>query len=85
MNLWWRRPRFRWRTLCWLTPCKIVEAQIQFWHGKRKCAFDHYVFMLNAVEDGYGGLEHRRSTALLRSAVAKTCHAWETQPNQMPM
>ncbi|HET8870954.1 MAG TPA: peptidase M61, partial [Aquabacterium sp.] len=27
---------------------KIVEAQIQFWHGKRKCAFSHYVFMLNA-------------------------------------
>lgn len=46
---------------------KIVEAQIQFWHGKRKCAFDHYVFMLNAVEDGYGGLEHRRSTALICS------------------
>lgn len=44
---------------------KIVEAQIQFWHGRRKCPFDHYVFMLNAVEDGYGGLEHRRSTALI--------------------
>ena len=44
---------------------QICEAQIQFWHGRRKAAFDHYVFMLNAVEDGYGGLEHRRSTALI--------------------
>ena len=44
---------------------QVCEAQIQFWHGRRKAAFDHYVFMLNAVEDGYGGLEHRRSTALI--------------------
>jgi predicted metalloprotease with PDZ domain len=44
---------------------KICEAQIQFWHGRRKAPFEHYVFMLNAVEDGYGGLEHRRSTALI--------------------
>ncbi|OGA84566.1 MAG: peptidase M61 [Burkholderiales bacterium RIFCSPHIGHO2_01_FULL_63_240] len=44
---------------------QICEAQIQFWHGRRKAAFEHYVFMLNAVEDGYGGLEHRRSTALI--------------------
>ncbi|HET8869831.1 MAG TPA: peptidase M61, partial [Aquabacterium sp.] len=59
---------------------KIVEAQIQFWHGKRKCAFSHYVFMLNAVDDGYGGLEHRQSTALIcgrrdlpkRGALAKS-------------
>jgi predicted metalloprotease with PDZ domain len=27
--------------------------------------FDRYVFMLNAVEDGHGGLEHRASTALI--------------------
>ncbi len=44
---------------------KIVEAQILFWHGRRKCPFNHYVFMLNTVDDGYGGLEHRRSTALI--------------------
>jgi len=43
----------------------ICEAQISFWHGKRKPPFDHYVFMLNVVEDGYGGLEHRQSTALI--------------------
>ncbi|MDE2077988.1 MAG: M61 family metallopeptidase [Burkholderiales bacterium] len=59
---------------------KIVEAQILFWHGKRKCPFSHYVFMLNAVDDGYGGLEHRQSTALIcgrrdlpkQGAVAKS-------------
>jgi predicted metalloprotease with PDZ domain len=27
--------------------------------------FTQYVFMLNAVDDGYGGLEHRNSTALI--------------------
>jgi predicted metalloprotease with PDZ domain len=27
--------------------------------------FSQYVFMLNAVDDGYGGLEHRNSTALI--------------------
>jgi predicted metalloprotease with PDZ domain len=47
---------------------KICEAQITFWHGskkKPKPPFDRYVFMLNAVDDGYGGLEHRASTALI--------------------
>jgi predicted metalloprotease with PDZ domain len=46
---------------------RICETQIAFWHGKRKAKppFDRYVFMLNAVEDGYGGLEHRASTALI--------------------
>ncbi len=52
---------------------RICETQIAFWHGTRKPRsrhqprppFDRYVFMLNAVEDGYGGLEHRASTALI--------------------
>jgi predicted metalloprotease with PDZ domain len=44
---------------------RICEAQITFWHGRRKPAFERYVFMLNAVDDGYGGLEHRNSTALI--------------------
>ncbi|TAK98731.1 MAG: M61 family peptidase [Aquabacterium sp.] len=44
---------------------RICEAQINFWHGRKKAPFDHYVFMLNVVEDGYGGLEHRQSTALI--------------------
>lgn len=44
---------------------KICEAQIRFWHGARKPPFKSYLFMLNAVDDGYGGLEHRNSTALI--------------------
>jgi predicted metalloprotease with PDZ domain len=44
---------------------KICEAQIRFWHGSKKPPFKHYLFMLNAVDDGYGGLEHGHSTALI--------------------
>ena len=50
---------------------KICEAQIRFWHphveGVKATKPPHkrYVFLLNAVDDGYGGLEHRNSTALL--------------------
>ncbi len=44
---------------------KICETELAFWHGGKKPAFSSYVFMLNAVDDGYGGLEHRNSTALI--------------------
>ena len=44
---------------------KICEAEIRFWHGKAKPPYKSYLFMLNAVDDGYGGLEHRNSTALI--------------------
>ncbi|MES2187899.1 MAG: peptidase M61 [Pseudomonadota bacterium] len=45
---------------------KICEAQMRFWHpGGGKPPHDRYVFMLNAVDDGYGGLEHRHGTALI--------------------
>ena len=51
---------------------RICETQIRFWHGEGKAtgrvaapAHDRYVFMLNAVDNGYGGLEHRHSTALI--------------------
>lgn len=44
---------------------RICAAQVAFWHGRRKPPFGRYVFMLNAVEEGYGGLEHRASTALI--------------------
>ena len=49
---------------------KICEAEIRFWHGSgvqagRKAPHKNYLFMLNAVDDGYGGLEHRNSTALI--------------------
>ena len=61
---------------------KICEAEIAFWKGKPP--FSSYLFMLNAVSDGYGGLEHRNSTALIctrkdlprqpRSSLAPTTH-----------
>ena len=44
---------------------KICEAEIRFWHGDKKPPFTSYLFMINAVDDGYGGLEHRNSTALI--------------------
>jgi predicted metalloprotease with PDZ domain len=44
---------------------KICETQIRFWHGSQKPPFKNYLFMLNAVDDGYGGLEHGNSTALI--------------------
>jgi predicted metalloprotease with PDZ domain len=54
---------------------KICETEVRFWHahggaagraGKRP-PFKSYLFMLNVVDDGYGGLEHRNSTALIAS------------------
>ncbi|MEI8326724.1 MAG: peptidase M61, partial [Betaproteobacteria bacterium] len=45
---------------------KICETEISFWHGRNGTApHRNYLFMLNAVDDGFGGLEHRNSTALI--------------------
>ncbi|MEP6971490.1 MAG: peptidase M61, partial [Betaproteobacteria bacterium] len=51
---------------------KICEAAIRFWHGDSsrtgrgdRSPHQDYLFMLNVVEDAYGGLEHRNSTALI--------------------
>jgi predicted metalloprotease with PDZ domain len=64
----------------------ICEAEIMFWKGtsRRDVPFQNYTFMLNAVHDGYGGLEHRNSTALIctrkdlprkaRNTLAPTVH-----------
>ena len=46
---------------------KICETQIRFWHDRKRPPHKSYLFMLNAVDDGYGGLEHRSSTALIAS------------------
>ncbi|VXB57586.1 M61 family metallopeptidase [Massilia sp. 9I] len=44
----------------------ICETQIAFFDPQGKRApMDRYVFMTMAVGDGYGGLEHRASTALI--------------------
>jgi predicted metalloprotease with PDZ domain len=45
---------------------RICEAQIDFWHGPSgEAPFKNYLFMLHASGEGYGGLEHRNSTALI--------------------
>jgi predicted metalloprotease with PDZ domain len=45
---------------------KICEAQIAFFEpATKKAPMSRYVFMTLAVGDGYGGLEHRASTALI--------------------
>ena len=45
---------------------KICEAQIALFEPEKKQApMARYVFMTLAVGDGYGGLEHRASTALI--------------------
>ena len=45
---------------------QLCERQIAFFEPKtRRAPMDRYVFMTMAVGDGYGGLEHRASTALV--------------------
>ncbi|GIZ53508.1 M61 family metallopeptidase [Noviherbaspirillum aridicola] len=47
---------------------KVCEAQIALFEpGSRRAPMQRYVFMTMAVGDGYGGLEHRASTALICS------------------
>ncbi|RMX06435.1 M61 family peptidase [Corticibacter populi] len=50
---------------------RICETAIRFWHPDidqgGQPPHDRYVFLLNAVGSGYGGLEHRHSTALICS------------------
>ncbi len=44
----------------------ICETQIAFFEPQtRRAPMDRYVFLTLAVGDGYGGLEHRASTALI--------------------
>ncbi|MGN6229742.1 MAG: M61 family metallopeptidase [Trinickia sp.] len=45
---------------------RICETQIALFEPRtKKAPVDRYVFMTQAVSDGYGGLEHRASTALI--------------------
>jgi predicted metalloprotease with PDZ domain len=45
---------------------RVCEAQIALFEPRtKKAPVDRYVFMTVAVSDGYGGLEHRASTALI--------------------
>lgn len=46
----------------------VCQAQIDMFEPKsRRAPIDRYLFMTMAVGDGYGGLEHRASTALICS------------------
>ena len=62
----------------------ICETQMRFWSapGVRRPQAPHkrYVFMLNAVDDGYGGLEHRNSTALICARRDLPRQGQTTQP-----
>ena len=63
----------------------ICEAQIAFFEPKtRKAPMDRYVFLTMAVGDGYGGLEHRASTALIcaRADLPTTASTRTTEPNE---
>ena len=46
---------------------RICEAAIALWHGAKptRVRMPPYLFLLNAVDAGYGGLEHRDCTALI--------------------
>ncbi|GAB3501119.1 PDZ domain-containing protein [Curvibacter fontanus] len=66
---------------------RICDTAIRFWHAGGRATgrsgrppFASYVFMLNATDDGYGGLEHRNSTALIcaRRDLPRT----ETKPGE---
>jgi predicted metalloprotease with PDZ domain len=63
----------------------ICEAQIAFFEPKtRKAPMERYVFLTMAVGDGYGGLEHRASTALIcaRADLPTTAAARTAEPNE---
>jgi predicted metalloprotease with PDZ domain len=58
---------------------KICETQIALFEPKTKRApMQRYVFMTMAVGDGYGGLEHRASTALICSRADLPVKGQET-------
>jgi predicted metalloprotease with PDZ domain len=63
----------------------ICEAQIAFFEPKtRQAPMDRYVFLTMAVGDGYGGLEHRASTALIcaRADLPTTAAPKTAEPNE---
>jgi len=43
---------------------QICKTIIDFWHPKSKPIIKNYLFIVNVVQDGYGGLEHKTSTVL---------------------
>jgi predicted metalloprotease with PDZ domain len=63
----------------------LCETQIAFFEPRTKRApMDRYVFLTMAVGDGYGGLEHRASTALVcnRADLPTTVGPKFAEPNE---
>lgn len=63
----------------------LCEQHIRFFDPKQKRApFKEYLFLVNAIGQGYGGLEHRSSTALLcnRSDLPYLSKEQNHLPNQ---
>jgi predicted metalloprotease with PDZ domain len=63
----------------------ICETQIAFFEPKtKKAPMERYVFMTMAVGDGYGGLEHRASTALIcaRADLPSTASPKGAEPGE---
>jgi predicted metalloprotease with PDZ domain len=63
----------------------ICETQIAFFEPKtKKAPMDRYVFLTMVVGDGYGGLEHRASTALIcsRTDLPSTAAPKTAEPNE---
>lgn len=53
---------------------RVCEVQIELFEPKTRAApFERYTFMTLAVGDGYGGLEHRNSTALITKREDLPC------------
>ncbi|HUP07487.1 MAG TPA: peptidase M61 [Caldimonas sp.] len=65
---------------------RICEAQIRFWHGGEpaKPPFERYLFLLNAVDEGHGGLEHRASTALVAARRDLPKRGLAKEPAELP-
>ena len=63
----------------------ICDTQIAFFEPQtNKAPMDRYVFMTMAVGDGYGGLEHRASTALIaaRADLPSLAHPKSAEPGE---
>jgi predicted metalloprotease with PDZ domain len=63
----------------------ICEAQISLFEPEtHRAPIDRYVFMTMAVGDGYGGLEHRASTALIcsRADLPTNATTQSGEPNE---
>lgn len=63
---------------------KICETQIRFFADAKdapRAPYSRYLFLLYLTHDGYGGLEHRNSTALIASRGDMPAFDAEEQPN----